>query len=350
MGGDSRPGNMLATGIGSLPHRDPQRAVKVVLEAVPQLPYWPQLPRRHPLENMYGQFLSGLPGLDEEGSTPRIGDWDAFWQQLGGLLEAYLSGEDAPGSLPPERAAGLWALPAHRARLRQAAALKGQVTGPVSMGLSIWGPEGKPALYEERLMEAVVTLLRLKVRWQERFLRALHPVSLVFLDEPYLGTVGSAFYGYDSRRARAYLAEVLAEAQGLTGIHCCANTDWSLLLGLDVDVISFDAYFYFEPFALYAPALSAFLDRGGIVAWGIVPAQAERAREESAPALVERLEAYFSALAAAGVPRELLLKQGLVTPSCGLGSLREEEAEAILRLCGEVSCLARQRFRLGEGS
>lgn len=338
------PGDMVATGIGSLPHLAAEEAVEAVLAAFPELPYWPQLPRRAPEENMYRQFLTGMPGLSEEGGRPSVADSGRFWREFEGLLAAFTAGDDSPGGIPRDRAAGLHALLERGGGLGAAVAVKGQVTGPVSMGLSLPGPGGGPALYDEGLMEALVMLLQLKVRWQERLLRRLHPVTLVFLDEPYLGTMGSGFYAYDAAQARGWLERVLAGAEGLTGIHCCANTDWGLLLDLDIDVISFDAYGYFENFALYAPALGRFLARGGRVAWGIVPADGEAVRGESVESLLERLTGYVDALAEAGVPRELLVRQSLLTPSCGLGALRVEDAERVLALCRDLSRLARERL------
>ncbi|MEW6546884.1 MAG: methionine synthase [Bacillota bacterium] len=343
---DERPGSMVATGIGSLPHRQVDAAVRAVLSAFPGLPYWPQLPRRAPEENMYRQFLTGMPGLVERNGSPAVPDWDQFWNELGDLLARYTAGDDSPGAIPPERAAGLWALAGQGERVGKALGIKGQVTGPVSMGLSLPGPDGRPVLYDPRLMEALVSLLELKVRWQERFLRQIHPMTLLFLDEPYLGTVGSAFYAYDARQAREWLDKVLGSASGLTGIHCCANTDWGMLLGLDIDVISFDAYSYFDNFALYVPALREFLERGGCIAWGIVPADGEVIRRESAASLLERLKAQIDALVAAGLPQDRLVRQSLITPSCGLGSLTVEDAETVLRVCGEVSRLAQERFPL----
>jgi len=346
MGKDSRPGYMMATGIGSLPHCQVEDGVRAVLSAFPELPYWPQLPRRAPEENMYRQFLTGMPGLVERGGSPAVSDWDAFWNELGDLLAKYTAGDHSPGAIPRERAAGLWALADRAGELRGAAAVKGQMTGPVSMGLSLLGPDGRPVLYDPRLMEGLLSLLELKMRWQEEFLRQLHPVTLVFLDEPYLGTLGSAFYAYDASQAREWLQKVLAAARGLTGIHCCANTDWGMLLGLDIDVISFDAYSYFENFALYAPALRQFLARGGCIAWGIVPADGEAIGRESVVSLGERLEEEVAALVAAGLPRERLIRQSLITPSCGLGSLTVEEAEEVLRMTRELSQWARHRFGL----
>ncbi len=65
----------LATTIGSMPHTDPDEACGLVARYL-QIPAWPQLPRRHPRENMYRQFFDRFLGLDMEagggGSTSEI--------------------------------------------------------------------------------------------------------------------------------------------------------------------------------------------------------------------------------------------------------------------------------------
>jgi len=61
--------NFLATGIGSLPYVDIDKAVGLVLENLPQIPYWPQLPRGGYKENMVAQYTEAMPcvKVDETG-------------------------------------------------------------------------------------------------------------------------------------------------------------------------------------------------------------------------------------------------------------------------------------------
>ena len=73
---------------------------------------------------------------------------------------------------------------------------------------------------------------------------------------------------------RVSLDEVIdaVHAQGaLAGVHVCANTDWSLLLDSQVDIINFDAYGYFDKFVLYGDLLKQFIASGRYLAWGLVP-------------------------------------------------------------------------------
>lgn len=49
-----------ATGVGSLPHQDLTRAINLIIDILPDIPFWPQLPKYSPLENMITQVSPGL--------------------------------------------------------------------------------------------------------------------------------------------------------------------------------------------------------------------------------------------------------------------------------------------------
>ena len=54
---------LATTGIGSVPFTDPEETVALVLETLPQIPYWPQMVQLGYLEEMAAQAARGLPGL-----------------------------------------------------------------------------------------------------------------------------------------------------------------------------------------------------------------------------------------------------------------------------------------------
>ncbi len=66
-----RPAALRALAIGSVPYEDARQAMDFILRWTPEIPAWPQLPRRSFLENMYVQFGEGLPGaiVDAERSV-----------------------------------------------------------------------------------------------------------------------------------------------------------------------------------------------------------------------------------------------------------------------------------------
>lgn len=335
-----KPGG-LATAIGSMPHSNPAEAGAMVLKYLPDIPVWPQLPKRAFLENMYAQYSEGLPGLAIENENIHIDRSKDLSDGLERLYAAYLEGNLDAFTIGPDYAAGLhWFL---NQKPGSAKILKGQVTGPVSFGLVVTDRDRRPVLYDETLADAIAKHLRLKAAWQERELHRLAPSTIIFIDEPYLASLGSAFVALSNEIVIRLLNEVLGGVRGLKGIHCCGNTDWSVLMGTETDILSFDAYTYGESLALYPAELKAFLDRGGVVAWGIVPSDEAALEKESVHNLVGHLERLMEALATKGVNRELLFKQSLITPSCGLASLSIAGAQRALEMVSGVS----REFRKG---
>jgi hypothetical protein len=144
-------------------------------------------------------------------------------------------------------------------------------------------------LYEEVLADAVGKHLRLKAMWQERELARLCPTTIMILDEPYMASFGSAYVALAREQVVSLMEEVLNGLHGLRGVHCCGNTDWSVVLSTSVDILSFDTYDYAESLSLYAKEVEDFLARGGIIAWGIVPRDSDKLAVESCESLVRRL-------------------------------------------------------------
>ena len=114
----------------------------------------------------------------------------------------------------------------------------------------------------------------MNARWQIRLLRAARPHVIIFVDEPYMASFGSAYISLSREQVVSMLDEVFAaiKSEGaISGVHCCGNTDWSVLMDTQVDILNIDADGFLENLALYPDELKAFLERGGAIAWGIVP-------------------------------------------------------------------------------
>jgi methionine synthase II (cobalamin-independent) len=141
------------------------------------------------------------------------------------------------------------------------------------------------------------------------------------------------------------LDEVFGGISGLKGVHCCGNTDWSVLLETSADIISFDAYNYAQSLSLYPAEVKKFLERKGAIAWGIIPNDEELLAKESVASLKDRLEEAMAPFTRKGIRFQQLIEQGLLTPSCGLASLATKEASAqALELLAELSIKIRKRY------
>ncbi len=332
---------MLATAIGSMPHTDAQEAWETIARRLTEIPVWPQLPNRTFLENMYVQHSEGFPGVVLQGERIYVDRGRSLDEGLEQLYLAYLQNELEGYAVRPEYAAGLHVM--LDSDLREAVAVKGQVTGPISWGLTVTDQARRPVLYDEVLADAVAKHLRLKASWQERALATLNARTVLFVDEPYLSALGSAFVSIPRNLVVRLLEEVLSGIRGLKGIHCCGNTDWSLLMETSMDILNFDAYNFAESLSLYPLEVAAFLERGGIIAWGIVPNEEKALDTESVGSLVARLDEAMALLTRKGINLDLLARQSMITPSCGLGGLTPEQSDRCLALAAGLSEAMRTR-------
>ena len=343
-------GNCLPVLIGSLPLKDHRQATELILRSTPEIPLWPQLPSLEG-EDMLAQFVRGMPGLvSREGKEfidTESPDFDAqllaFYERYMEVLENGPGAEDRVFGLDLERSAGFFRfMDILLERDLPLSAVKGQITGPITFGTGVKDQEGRAIFYSDQLRDAAVKLLAFKAAWQaDRLARFQVPV-LIFFDEPALAGFGSSeFISISKQDVIASLEEVMEPArsrQALVGVHVCANADWSVILESNPDILSFDAFAYFEKLVMYAQELRSFVDRGGIIAWGIVPTQDAAIIEEETPdSLVKKLQGQFNQLVDMGVDSKQLVAQSLITPSCGTGSLSVEHAERVLFLNQEVS-------------
>ncbi len=332
----------LPTIIGSMPHADATEACALIAKYLPDLPAWTQLPQRSNLENMYIQYSEGFPGVVVEGSKIHVERSAEFDAQLEKLYNAAAENNADSYGISPGYAAGLHAFSAmkeHHPRM-----VKGQVTGPISWGLCVTGPAQRGILYDELLADAVAAFLRLKSIWLERFLRAICKDTIIFFDEPYLASLGSAFVAIGNEQVSALLESALSGIQGLKGVHCCGGTDWSLLLKSSIDILSFDTYNYADSLSCYPAEAKAFLTRGGTIAWGIVTNDEESLKKETLASLYDRLGEALAPFTRNGFSLKQLVAQGILTPSCGLASLSLEAAERALQLLAELSSKLRGKY------
>lgn len=331
----------LPTIIGSMPHADPQEACHLLLRYLKTIPAWPQLPNRSAKENMYTQFSEGFPGIVLDNKRLSIDRSRDLEQGLERLYSAHANNAYEGYVVSRDYAAGLHALLSMD--IPRPLAIKGQVTGPISWGLSVTNGTYY-AVYDDTLSEAAAKHLRLKASWQERVLMQISANTIVFVDEPYLTSLGSAFVSLPSEKVTGLLTETLEGITRLRGIHCCGNTDWPLLLNLPIHILSFDAYNYASALGTYSEHVQSFLKQGGVMAWGIVPNDEESLARESLASLKDRLEEAMALFAGEGTSFKRLVEQGLLTPSCGLASLSLEATEQCLEYLLQLSNTIRKRY------
>ncbi len=331
--------NFEPTAIGSVPFKTAKTACALIFDTFKEIPFWPQLPRRSFLENMYTQYSERLPGLvtDDKEKTIHI-DTSRAASEIEEVYQKYLEGDVEYFRISEGYAEGFYAfLDAFPGASKTARFVKGHTTGPVSFGLTLTDEKKRSVIYDKELFEVLTKTLCMKVRWQIRKLKARSSGVIIFIDEPYLVSIGSSYVNIDVGAAFEKLGELISaikEEGAIAGMHCCGNTDWPLLLKSGIDVLNFDAYNFTKEFSLYGPDISEFSKKPGGIAWGIVPSSDDIDRED-AKSLARRLKQALRGLDEKGVKAGSI--PSVITPSCGVGSLDEDRARRVLEMTLETS-------------
>ena len=341
--------NCLATGIGSLPHPKAEDAVRLILANVPDAPFWPQLPARGMNEQMEIQYNQGLPRVVIDRAKDRMyldtaGDSS---MDLAAFYEHFLAEDLDYFAISPEFSQGIPAMETALQAAGRKPFVKVQTTGPISFGLTIVDENKRAIYYNPEFADVVVKCLAMKCRWQiKRFSRFAERV-ICFIDEPILSAFGSSTYVSVTRDdVVAKLAEVVeaVHADGaLAGVHCCGNTEWSILIDAGVDIVNFDAFDYGETIALYPDAVRRHLEAGKALAWGLVPTSSAKIAHQTSETLVAAFDRLVEHLAkTTRLDKALITRQALITPSCGTGSLPVADAERVFSVLHQTSAALRR--------
>jgi len=336
--------NGLATGIGSLPYDNTADALDLIFKCVPEIPFWPQLPKRDFREGMLAQFSQNFPCIKV---TPDGIYFDGREQEEGleKFYENIISNNLEYFRIGPDFAPGIYDFynRLKKEDLSRISHIKCHVTGPFTFAAAVKNEKGIALLHDPIFMQVIVKGLVMKAIWQIKFFEKFGKKIIIFIDEPYLACFGSAYTPLNRQDVVKVLSEFTADLsrQGAaTGVHCCGNTDWSIFTDIKaLDIINFDAFGFLDKLLLYAEHLKGF---PGDLCWGIVPTQ-EPANPQTADSLAEKVIKGVERLAEKGLDKGPLLKNMLISPACGLGSIEAKRAENVFKLLKEVSSLIRSK-------
>ncbi|MCP4745168.1 MAG: hypothetical protein GY874_03355 [Desulfobacteraceae bacterium] len=339
-----------ATLMGSQPLDNHAEATRLALNYTPDIPAWVSLPVfEH--EDMVRQFAAGLPGLVQQQGRFYVNHAaDDFDNQLVSFFEEFLAVSEQEEQWSSSRfvldkynATGFFSLIEELSSSRlKPFAIKGQITGPFTFCTALKDQDGRPVFYHDALKDAAIKMIAMKAAWQVKQLSRFDVPVIIFLDEPALAGFGSSeFISISREDIQACLQEVIESIhrQGaLAGLHVCANTDWSLLLKSELDIINFDAFAYFDKLILYDEELKDFFNSGGVLAWGIVPTLKPEVIDALTLDILWRdWKIKTEKLSSLGISMDTIRDQAIITPSCGCGPLTPARSKKVLELTGALA-------------
>jgi hypothetical protein len=337
------PGNLLTTAMAVMPHTDVDQALKAALSL--DVPFWPQLPLYSYYEDMYVQASEHFPGIQLNLPDRTLSfSFDKFILEI----DQAAAQCDTPEyfDISPTYSAVY-----HRfldLDLAGRQAIRGQIEGPVSLGLNILDQDKRPIIFDDTVRPFMLEFLAKRVNVQLHNLKKLNPHAFMFIDEPGLQFVFSGMSGYSDIAAKRDLETFFSLTERPLGIHLCGNPDWDFLLQLDMNVLSLDTYSNGEIFTSYPASISAFLDRGGVIVWGGIPTNREPFEKESCASIETELKRLWHKLTRSGIDRELLLSQSMLSPAtcCLVNADREKTVEKAFALTRELSARLRAEYCL----
>jgi hypothetical protein len=327
-----------------IPHRDIGQATRAILENFPEAPCLPVLSRS--MKHM----LEGIPCLVLDRERRQV-ILDPSPEREAELLDFYerCETQDLDSfATTPHTAPGFYAL-LDRLKEKRPAQLKWvafQNAGPVLLADVIKQADGMPAFHNETLRDILIKSSSMKSRWLERKIKEELPGVEVIAGLPETTLVSFTSAGGSGTRE-----EIVDAINGgfeglhcLTWVHCCANIDWTLLIDSTTDVINFDAYQHTDKVALYHEEFEGFLERGGMLAWGIVPVTNELIDKETVQSLVDRLERGMDLLVRKGIDEELLASSSWLMPACDTVMMTPENSDRAFRMVHEISQIMRRKY------
>lgn len=323
--------------MGAVPYRDVAHAAEVILKNFPSAPRIPIMTRS------IRWMLEGIPGIviDREKKQvfmvppeERADEVIDFYERVENedLDHFAISAEKTPFFSRMLKEFKQAALPDLKW-------LSFQIAGPIVIGDSVKQTDGNPAIAHETMRDMLIKGINMKSRWMEKEIKKALPKVEVIADHPEPSLVSFTAAGGTGSRQDVInaLNGGFEGMSGLAWLHCCANIDWTLLTEAQVDIINFDAYKYADKAALYAPEFDRFLDRGGMIGWGLVPVIESLLENENVQSLTRKLEESVAQFVKAGIDEEKLARASWVLPSCETVLLSEDKSDHVFEMTREIS-------------
>lgn len=340
--------SLIATAVGSLPHTNSDEGVDLIFECFKDMPLFPQMANVNKLEDMTSQVLQNMPGIVYDKKNNKFfvdNESDEFFLALEDFYLDYdaIVGGDFT-NLEKYKISKPYTSTFDKflSKIKNNQTLsfvKGQIVGPFSFSTSLTDKNNVSVFYDDTLRDIAIKTLTLKALWQIEEIKKTNKniTPVIFMDEPSLSHIGTcAFLTIDINMVKNILndmANIFKSYGAVTAIHCCGKMPWDMLTSTNVDILNFDAYSYSDNLELYSNYISNFLDKGGIIAWGIVPTlDVNELENVNLEILDNKFQNVVLKLEKKGINKDVLIKQSIFTPSCGCGGLSKELAVKACKL------------------
>jgi hypothetical protein len=326
------------TGIGSLPHHNIDSALTFSFRH--GIPFLPQIPIRNPWEYMIAQALEDLPGLqiERDGEAKlNLGIWTSRAKALNERLDlAFRSARENPDAFesfePSPATSSSWQSFLWELQERGCKQAKIQIAGPLTAQWALRLTDGSSLEKHPDVSSQIFKLVLARALAMTRRMQATGISPILFLDEPglYAYTPSNPKHVASFQELKL-MVQTLRKERVAVGLHCCSNTHWAAVLGMDLSYLSLDTALSLDHLLQTSwTEFVNFLKRGGRVAFGVIPTGRSSAlRSLNAHDLFKELRDKLMISLGDENLVEAIFQQALYTPACGLALQSIPDAELI---------------------
>lgn len=320
-----------------VPYPDHRAALTALMRWTPNVVAWPVLTT----EPDWWLAAVGFPGLVNQTS---VIDWVAFETASEAHQLAFLR-NDLQHAAVLSFIRQVEGVPWDREERPEDRVLVISLFGPISLGLTLVDQDERPVLDNLMLREALAQHLRLRAGWLEQTVGDISATTLLAFDEPFWNALSSPFMQYTEAEALLLVEECFGSVQSGRALIPYGVSDWQRLIQSSLSLLVCQPA---ERAALLACGrqLNDYFERGGVVAWALVPGNPADRSATSVDALKAEWEALVRYALDADVLTSRLLGGSLLTISSGLASASPADADAALELLAHVARAVRAHYKL----
>lgn len=273
--------------LGIMPHKNINAVVDIVVKHFPKFPFWAQMPNYSSSEGHFQQFVSGIPGVKT----------DVLKKKCYLDTKSYLYQTRSKEILKDYEDLSLTTLSSYRPNSvffdyflrildeQKPEYAKGQIIGPLSIGLLLADESGFPVIDNRKAMDIIIKSVSLQIISQICEMKSVCPsiTPYIFVEEP---EINKAYSEENACRTKKRivailkgLAKVIKDNGAIPVFHSNACLDWTVPINAGFEVLSFNAETQFVTLLNQNIKMDKFLMSGGCIAWNVLPSNPDEIKQ-----------------------------------------------------------------------
>lgn len=308
--------------LGALPYNNLDNATKMIAKLFEKMPFLALLPHVDSEDTVMRRTLDGIPGIKFDHSEIKIKITSSNYKKNMDKLENAFN-HPTLENLEPFGINSVY-MEKYFQLIKKFKSSNATINllGPFSITQILKNVADEQMLVDKNYRKLFVQAVCVKALWCIEKIREISPETtpVVILEEPLYSRLG------DLKRENedittdivislfARVIEKIKEAGAIVGVQCLEKCDWQIPIKAGVDLISFDAYNNPNNLCIIPELIQEFLEKGGMINWGIVPVINEYiVKGLNIDILYKRFFSTVEGLIIAGVPANLVFNSALVS-------------------------------------